>query len=69
MVEPTDKEALINKIAGVEDTKVCLIYILTLKRALTPTTASTDDDNCLLRTRVLHGALPWFSTTRIRLCC
>lgn len=58
MVEPTGKETLINKLVMVRDTKVRQTDILTLKRTPTPSTTTTVDDLCLLKTKILHEDLP-----------
>jgi len=54
MVKLFVKEPLVNEFAGVQDTKVCLIDILTLKRIISSLIATSVDDHFFLRTIILH---------------
>lgn len=58
MFESSGKEDLINKLSRAQDTKVCFIDVLILKRTLTLSTVVSNNDMCLLKSGVLHETLP-----------
>lgn len=58
MYKLSSKKALVNELFGVQDTKVCLTDILTLKRTLTLSTIVSNNDMCLLKYGVLHATSP-----------